>query len=70
MLENDKIAVFEGKCRRFRILPKVESLTEARIIDQFGRKRCQKERKDINYHFLKYFLQKYLVAQERWAVKN
>ena len=31
MLENGQIAVFEGKCRRFRILPKVLSLTVPRM---------------------------------------
>ena len=29
-----------------------ESLTVPHIIDQFGRKRCQKERKDVSYQFL------------------
>ena len=36
-----QITFFEGKCRRFRILMKVQRLTTPRILDQFGRKRCQ-----------------------------
>ena len=41
-----------------------------RIIDQFGRKRCQKKRKDVKYKILSEFTQKYFVAYERLAVKN
>ena len=33
----------------FAIFPNVKSLTVLEIIDQFGRKRCQKKRKDANY---------------------
>ena len=47
MLECRQIDVLEGKCRRFRILPNDQRLTPPRIIDQFGRKRCQKKRNDV-----------------------
>ena len=42
----------------------------ARIIDQFGRKRCQKKRKDVDYKLLKEFIQKYFVVHEQSTVKN
>ena len=42
----------------------------ARIIDQFGRKRCQKKRKDVDYKLLLEFLQKYFVLHEQSAVEN
>ena len=41
-----------------------------RIIDQFGRKMCQKKRKDVDYKLLLDFFQKYFVKHERLAVKN
>ena len=41
-----------------------------RIIDQFGRKRCQKKRKDVDYKLLKGFFQRKFVVQERSAVKK
>ena len=69
-MKNSKIAVFEGKWRRFRILPKVWSLTSPRIIDQFGHKTCQKKRKDVSYPLLLDFFQKHSVIHERSAVKN
>ena len=59
--ENGKIAVFEGECRRFRIIPKVLRLTVPRIIDQCGRKRCQKKRKDESYQLLKEFFSNVLL---------
>ena len=40
------------------------------IIDQFGSKRCQKKRKDVDYQLLLDFFQKYFVVHERSAVKN
>ena len=43
MFENGKMAIFEGKLRQFRILPKVLNLTVPRIIDQFERKKLPKE---------------------------
>ena len=52
MFENSQIAVFKGKYRQFRILPKVQSLTVLRMIDQFGQKKCQKKRKDVSYQLL------------------
>ena len=42
----------------------------SRKIDQFGRKRCQKKRKDAGYKLLQEIFQKYLIAHERWAVIN
>ena len=44
MLEPRQIVVFEGKCRRLRILANVQ-----RMIDQFEHKRCQKTREDLSY---------------------
>ena len=43
-------------CRFANIL---QRLTAPRIIDQFGRKSCQKKRKDMNYELLYEFAQKY-----------
>ena len=40
------------------------------IIDQLGRKRCQKKSKDVDYKLLQEFFQKYFVVHERSAVKN
>ena len=51
----------------FGILQNVYSLTVPRIIDQFGRKMCQKKRKDLDYKLL---FQKRFVVHERPAVKN
>ena len=41
-----------------------------RIIDQLGRKRCQKKRKDVDYKLLLEFFQKLFVLLEQSAVKN
>ena len=70
MLENGKMSVFEGKCWRFLILPEVQSLTVARIIDRFGRKRCQKKRNGAINTLLYVFFQKYFVTHEWWDLKN
>ena len=40
------------------------------IADQFGRKRGQKMRKDVDYKHLQEYFQKYFVIHERSAVKN
>ena len=40
------------------------------MIDQFGRKRCQKKRKDVDFKLLSEFYQKYFVVNEWLAVKN
>ena len=40
------------------------------MIEQFGRKMCQKKRKDVDYKLLLDFFQKYFVKHERSAVKN
>ena len=47
-----------------------QRLTVLRIINQFGRKRCQRKRKGVSYHLLECFFQKYFVVHERSAVKN
>ena len=44
--------------------------TVVRMIDQFGRKRCQKKRKDVDYKILEEFFQKYFFVHEQSAVKN
>ena len=40
------------------------------IIDQFGHKRCQKKRKDVEYKVLSEFFQKCFVVDEQSAVEN
>ena len=40
------------------------------MIDQFGRKRGQKKRKDVEYKLLLELFQKYFVVHEQSAVKN
>ena len=40
------------------------------IIDQFGRKRCQKKRKDVDFELLYEFFQKYFFIYELWDVKD
>ena len=40
------------------------------MIDQFGRKRCQKKRKDMDYKFLSEFFKKYFVIHEQSAFEN
>ena len=42
----------------------------SQIIDRFGRKRCQKKRKDVNYKLLEEFFQKYFGVNEQTTVKN
>ena len=39
-------------------------------MDQFGRKRCQKKREDMDYKLLYEFFQKYFAVHDLWAVKN
>ena len=36
------------------------------MIDQFGRKKCQKKRQDVDYELLRDFFQKYFVVQKQW----
>ena len=45
-------------------------LTVPRIVDQFGRKRCQKKRKNVNHKLLSQFFQKYFFVHDRLAVKK
>ena len=40
------------------------------MIDQFGRKRGQKKRKDVDYNLLREVFQKYFVVNEQSAVKS
>ena len=40
------------------------------IIDQFGRKKCQKKHKEEDYKLIFEFFQKYFVVHERSAVKK
>ena len=54
-------------CRSSNIIQRV---TVPRIIDRYGRKRCQKKRKDVNYELLEEFFQKYFGVHEQAAVKN
>ena len=42
----------------------------APIVYQFGRKRCQKKRKDVDYKLLKEFFQKYFVVNKQSAVES
>ena len=51
-LEIDKSLLPKENVLDFRILPNVKSLTVPHLTDQFGRKMCQKKRKDVNYNFL------------------
>ena len=39
------------------------------MIDQFGRKRCEKKRKDVNYKLLEFF-QKYFAVHKQLVVEN
>ena len=45
----------------------LQAITVRRIIDQFGRKRCQKKDKDVDYKLLSEFFQKYFVVHKRSA---
>ena len=40
------------------------------MFSQFGRKRCQKKRKDVSYQLLYELFQKKIVVHDRLAVKN
>ena len=65
-----EIVVLKENVADLEILPNVQRLTVPLIIDQFGRKRCQKKRKDLSYQLLQEFFQKYFVVHELWAGKN
>ena len=54
-------------CRFSNIL---QRLTLTRIIDRFGCKRCQKNRKDMDYKLLLECFQKYFFVHKLVAVKN
>ena len=51
-LEIDKSLLSKENVLDFGIFPNVLSLTVPRLIDQFGRKMCQKKRKDVDYTHL------------------
>ena len=53
-----------------RFSNKLQRVTVSQIIDRFGRKRCQKKRKDVNYKLLEEFFQKYFGVHEQKTVKN
>ena len=58
MFENRQLAVFDENVFDFGILPNVyeqiqpKRLTVSRLIEQFGRKICQKKRTDVDYKLL------------------
>ena len=54
-------------CQLWKIL---QGLTVPRIIDKFGRKRCQKKRKDVDHTLQKKFIEKYFVVHEQSAIIN
>ena len=49
MFENQQVTVIEAKCLGYWNSSECLRLTVARIIDQFGRKRCQTKRKDVEF---------------------
>ena len=51
-LEIDKSLLLKGNILDFGILTNVQSLTVPWLIDQFGRKMCQKKHKDIEYQLI------------------
>ena len=51
-LKINKSQSSKEKVGDFAILPNVQRLTVPRIIDQFGHKRCQKKRKEVDYQLL------------------
>ena len=69
-LEIDKSLLSKEKVLDLGILPNVQSLTVPRLIDQFGRKMCQKNRKDVDHKVLKEFFQKSFFVHEQSAAKN
>ena len=54
-------------CRFSNILQRV---TVPRIVDQFGRKRCQKKRNEMKHKLRYEFFQKYSAVHKQSAVKN
>jgi len=61
---------FPSKTANCRFSNIFQRLTVPRIIDQFGRKRCQKKRKDVNYKLLYEFFQRCFVLHEHSATEN
>ena len=59
-----KLHKFEVSCLRGKRRQKIVKN------DQFGCKRCQKKRKDVDYKLLSEFFQKYFVVHEQSAVEN
>ena len=60
---------FSSKRAFCRIPNILQRLTAPRMIDRFGRIRCQKKRKDANYQLLLDFVQRYFVVDELQAGK-
>ena len=61
--------IFPSKTDICRFSNIFQRLTVPPIIDQFGRKRCQKKHKDVCYKLLCEFFQKYFVVHQWSAVK-
>ena len=59
---------FPSKTANCRFSNIIQRLIVPQIIDQFGRKRCQKKREDVYYKLLWELFQKYFVVHEHLAV--
>ena len=68
--KSSKSTSFSFKNGDFPVLKHFQRLTVPPKIDQFGRKRCQKKRKEVSYEFISGSFQKYFVVHERSAVKD
>ena len=60
----------KGNVVDFGILPNVQRLAVPRLVDQFGRKSCQRKRKDMDYNILKELFQRCFVVHERSDFKD
>ena len=69
LVEFRNLRHFPSKTANSRFSNILQILTLPRINHQFGRKRCQKKRKDVDYNLLLEIFQKYFVVHERSAVK-
>ena len=68
--KNSKFWYFPSKTSILLFSNIFQRLTLPQKIYQFGRKRCQKRRRDVSYQLLWEFFQKYFVLHEREAVKD
>ena len=64
-----KWATFPSKTAICRFA-NMQRLTVPRMIGQFGRKRCQKKRKDMDYKILLEFFKNTLLCLNGWLSKN